>query len=187
MKYQPLKDYLKTDVPPVIVGDGKAKAMVNLLHQYLPRLNRRDLRDILDDIDAGVGPDETKLAEEVLALLCGGVYTRTGGNWQDFSNGDDCKTCSVNENTRAMTIRSVQHKTGALRVIIYNPFKKHLDFMYIPLDAWKPLARPDGGKSYGWRVKVIWNELNDTYGALDRYRLKTIEELAMANCFELFK
>jgi hypothetical protein len=135
------------------------------------------------------------LVEESIAYH--GKLKRSYTHGEDFKDGSDCKTSSIraylgvgNKNTYSGNITNVigtsgKHKTGALRIIIYNPHKDELNYFFIDKKDWVELAvKP---KKYSttkpWKsyIHFRWHKKTNTIPKLEIYRVKSFKKLAKAS------
>lgn len=130
-----------------------------------------------------------RLIEESLAAL--GGYDFVDAEGYDFNDiyYSDSKTVSVINNggatqTKVIIIQSVENKIGSLRVTIYNPFKKGIDFLYIPKKDVQRLMENSGttgtASKLKQRIRTSWNPERDDYNKLEHYRVGSFKELALA-------
>lgn len=122
-----------------------------------------------------------RLVEESMAAVGGYNFVdEEGRDFDDLSNSD-CKTTTVINDGRSRTaiISSVENKIGSLRVVIYNPFKDRVDYMYIPKKDVTLLSEQNYGKqSHKMKIRCRWNEWNDHYNKLERFRVESFATLA---------
>ena len=130
-----------------------------------------------------------RLIEESLAEVGGYDFVDEAGRDFNCDYNSDSKTVTVVNNgglrqAKVLIIGSVENKIGSLRVTIYNPWKNSVDFMYIPRRDSFVLQENDGtsGSASGLkqRIRTSWNPHRDDYNRLERYRLSSFEELALA-------
>jgi hypothetical protein len=162
--------------------------MRDIVCQYHPAFKRSaDLRHY------GIKHNEIfnieRLIEESLAAL--GGYDFVDAEGYDFNDihYSDSKTVSVINNggatqTKVIIIQSVENKIGSLRVTIYNPFKKGIDFLYIPKKDVQRLMENTGttgtASKLKQRIRTSWNPERDDYNKLEQYRVGSFKELARA-------
>ena len=121
-----------------------------------------------------------RLIEESLASL--GPYSFVDKEGYDFTDFSDSKTTTINANSRVGTISNVETKIGALRITAYNPFKDNADYFYVSKRDIKYVKSPCYGKNdHKERILFSYSKKGDTYGMFEDYRLKTFEDLALAN------
>jgi hypothetical protein len=121
-----------------------------------------------------------RLVEESLAAV--GHYNFVNATGYDFlPDFSDSKTATVATYDNVMAIGSIESKIGALRVTIYNPHKQSLDYMFMPFKDWKKYKECSYGKNeHKERLRTRWNQKNDHYNSFEQFRVKTFEELALA-------
>ena len=154
--------------------------MKEIITQYHPDfVNSRDMKK------AGLAHPEyfhvEFLVEESLAAIGGYKYVDMEG--YDFTDYSDSKTTTVNSNTGAVTISSVETKIGALRITAYNPFKQSTDFFFIPKKDVSRVRMPCyGNNSHKQRIVFTYSKkYNDDYGYFEEFRVKNFRSLACAN------
>lgn len=131
-----------------------------------------------------------RLIEESLAAVGGYNFVDEAGRDFDCPDNSDSKTATVvincNQTLRkVLIIGSVENKIGSLRVTIFNPFSNKIDFMYIPKKWVQSLMENSGTSGRAnktkQRIRASWSEgWRDNYNRLERFRLKSFEELAKA-------
>jgi len=120
-----------------------------------------------------------RLIEESLAAV--GGYDFVDAAHYDFSDHSDSKTCSVSAQTRRLTIKGVEGKIGALRVIAFNPHCDRLDYFYINRSAVEQMkANCYGRDQFKQRIMATWNSQTDHYNRLEQFRMTNFEKVAMA-------
>ena len=130
------------------------------------------------------------MVEETMAHV--GGYKFVDAAHYDFSDGTDSKTTSVQPSARKKYGSSTtgylceiggignigdnsQVKTGALRVILYNPHKQCLQYYFIPNKDMLNLMRYH---SSGYRITTTWNIKHDRNSKLDNFEVTDFETLA---------
>lgn len=130
-----------------------------------------------------------KLVEDCLSAL--GGYSVVNGWGRDFDDAvnSDSKTVTVVNNSAkrrqyVIKIGNVDTKIGSLRVTVFNPITAKLDFLYLPKTAVQEHKEPDGKKTKlsgaKERIRTSWSYASDSYCKLEKYRLATFKELAVA-------
>lgn len=131
-----------------------------------------------------------RMIEETMAAV--GGYDFVDQPHYDFTDGTDSKTASVAPNSRTYYGKETSSysceiggignigenssvKTGALRVIVYNPHTQELEYYFIPNKDMKKLMR---WHASGYRITTTWNINKQTNNKLDPYRVKDFETLA---------
>jgi len=121
-----------------------------------------------------------RLIEESLAAV--GPYQFVDKEGYDFTDLSDSKTTTVNANTRVVTISSVETKIGALRITAYNPFKDAADYFYVSKRDMKYVKSPCyGNNDHKERILFTYSKKGDNYNMFEDYRVRSFEELALAN------
>ena len=124
-----------------------------------------------------------RLIEESLAAVGGYDFVdEPGRDFNDHWNSDSKTTTVIPDgHSRTAVISSIENKIGSLRITIYNPWKDSVDYAYIPRKAVKELSEPNYGKaSYKEKIRSRWNQRFDYYNRIEEFRVKTFEELALA-------
>ena len=120
-----------------------------------------------------------RLIEESLAAI--GPYEFVDEEGYDFTDYSDSKTTSINKNTRAGNIGSVETKIGALRITCYNPHKDTADYFFVPKNKMHKVRQPCYGvNSHKERILFTWNHRHDHYNSFDDYRVGSFKELAIS-------
>ena len=113
-----------------------------------------------------------------------GGYKLVNEAGRDFDDNSDSKTVTLIQHGKTWSgmIRGVQNKIGSLRVIIYNPFKNRVDFMYIPHQAIKWHKERTYGKTHESNrlIRIYWSQINDSYNDFNPYRMLSFQKLAQA-------
>ena len=129
-----------------------------------------------------------RLIEESLAAVGGYDFVDDAGRDFNCPDNSDSKTVTVvnnGGNAKVILIQSVENKVGSLRVTIYNPYKENVDFLYIPKEYVKGLMENSGtagrANSLKQRIRGAWNEGQDSYNKLERFRVNCFESLAKAS------
>ncbi len=119
------------------------------------------------------------LAELALAKL--GNYPHVDAKYYDFKDTDltDCKTVSTTRTNR-IYLSGIDKKIGSLRIVIYNASENRLDYMYIPFQEWKKLAKKCFGQNTSGKTRLMmsWSPEKKSYNMYDIYRISSFEELA---------
>jgi hypothetical protein len=120
------------------------------------------------------------LIEETLAAI--GPYEFVDAEGYDFTDFSDSKTTSVNEKTGMAEVGNVETKIGALRITTYNPLKESVDYFFVPKSHLNRVKTACYGKnSHKERIQFTYSRrYEDHYGWFENYRVKTFEELALA-------
>ena len=95
----------------------------------------------------------------------------------DFSDYSDCKTSTIQPQGIA-DIQSLEAKIGAIRALIYNPFKDRIDFFFFPYDDWKNIAQTY--KQTKLRLRSSYSKKTGLYKTFEPFRVNSFEELAKA-------
>lgn len=128
-----------------------------------------------------------RLVELTMAEV--GKYNYIDGDHCDFDDGSECKTASVrptskgSSNSYQLEISNVvstggNAKTGAIRVVLYNPHTYKLKYYYLPENAIHNIGINYHGTTNSGRVFATWNKLTDTCRKLDKYEVASFETLA---------
>lgn len=131
-----------------------------------------------------------RMVEETMAAV--GGYEFVDAAHYDFSDGTDSKTASVQPSARKRYgvetnsylceitgIGNVgdnsQVKSGALRVIVYNPHTQRLEYYFIPnKDMLKEMRYHSGG----YRITTTWNINKEHNNKLAKYEVDSFLTLA---------
>lgn len=131
-----------------------------------------------------------RMVEETMAAV--GGYEFVDAAHYDFSDGTDSKTASVQPSARKRYgtettsylceitgIGNVgdnsQVKSGALRVIVFNPHTQNLEYYFIPN---KDMLREMRYHSGGYRITTTWNIVKDHNNKLAKYAVHDFYTLA---------
>lgn len=121
-----------------------------------------------------------RLIEESLAAVGGYNFVDETGRDFDDSVDSDSKTVSINKITHRAEITSVENKIGALRIVIYNPLKDGVDFLYMTHRELLAYKMPCYGKNlFKERLTFNWNASGDHYNSFEQFRLYSFEALAI--------
>lgn len=130
------------------------------------------------------------LIELTMAQL--GGYEFVDGAHCDFSDGSECKTCSVHfnpttpkSNTHRLEISGVVSpggikKSGPLRIVLYNPCNSSVSYYFVPNDKIESLGINYHPTTNSGRVFASWNRVTNRIPKLDSYQVDTFEDLAKA-------
>jgi len=122
-----------------------------------------------------------RLIEETLAAVGGYNFVNETGRDFDCPYNSDSKTTSLGCGS-GFQILGVENKIGSLRITVYNPYKDRLDFLYMPYSSVQFYKEVSYGKNqFKERVRGKWNQNNDHYNRLERFRVHTFEDLARAS------
>ena len=122
-----------------------------------------------------------RLIEETLAKV-GNMQFVDADGYDYLPCYSDCKTTTININTRVGTVSGVETKIGALRITAYNPFKDAADFFYVSKRDLQYVKSPCYGvNSHKERILFTYSSKGDTYGMFEDYRVETFKELALAS------
>lgn len=143
-----------------------------------------------------------KLVELTMAEV--GGYTIEDVKGCDFSDGSECKTGTLitykikdrKKPISRCSLKNLDHKTGAIRVVIYNPVEDELNYFYIPKDQVPNMLtcrKKLTGKSINEKEVDDKSELGTingqrlsfsyykSYGKFEKYRIPNFETLAKAS------
>lgn len=126
-----------------------------------------------------------RLVEESLAYV--GGYDRVDESGRDFncSQNSDSKTSMINHTSLKVEVGSIENKIGALRILVFNPFKDCIDYFYIPASSVDKVARACyGTNKHKSRLVMKYNSSKDKYNMFDVFRMPTFESVAKAQCKE---
>jgi hypothetical protein len=131
-----------------------------------------------------------RLVEYTMAEV--GGYDFIDSSHCDFSDGTECKTASVRQNPVKNTPACKSHtieisnvssaggnlKSGALRVVLYNPILYKLKYYFIPNEDILNLGYNCHPTTGIGRLYATWNSSLDECRKLDKYEVETFEALA---------
>lgn len=129
-----------------------------------------------------------RLVEITMAHISG-AYDYVDAEHYDFSDGSECKTASVcpnpssSENSYRLEISNVISqsgvaKTGAIRVVLYNPHTQRLHYYFIPPGFMHNIGVNIHPTTKKGRIFATWNSVKNSCNKLDRYEVDSFETLA---------
>ena len=120
-----------------------------------------------------------------------GGYNYIDGDHCDFDDGSECKTASVRPSPRGgSSINSYQleisnvvstggnAKSGAIRVVLYNPHIYKLKYYFLPENAIHKIGINIHPTTKSGRLFATWNRLTDKCNKLDKFEVDSFETLA---------
>lgn len=122
-----------------------------------------------------------RLVELTMAEV--GGYNYIDGDHCDFDDGSECKTASVrpSPSTKGSSSYSLEisnvvspgghAKTGAIRVVLYNPHTYKLKYYFLPENSLHEIGVNYHNTTNTGRIFATWNMIWDTCNKLDRYEV----------------
>lgn len=128
-----------------------------------------------------------RLVELTMAEV--GGYNYIDGAHCDFDDGSECKTASVRPSTKGssnsyqLEISNVvstggNSKSGAIRVVLYNPHTYKLKYYYLPENTIHNIGVNYHSTTNSGRIFATWNRITDKCNKLDKFEVDSFETLA---------
>jgi hypothetical protein len=160
-----------------------------IVFKHHPDFNRRSAARRLAERSPGIFRVE-RLVEETMALV--GGYKFIDGHHEDCNDGTEIKTASVyifeNQKSKTSFLGEVSNvrspggidKTGALRVVIYNPANKQgeeLRYYFLPKYMWEDDITVHPTSNVG-KIRFNYHLITDKIKKFEDGRCETFEQLA---------
>lgn len=130
----------------------------------------------------------TFLVEESMAAVGGLKFVN--GEHYDLSDFTEIKTASIRVKSTTdkgnsfageitgVTTANGTAKTGAIRLVIYNPHTDSLMYYFIPKECWSNHITRHPTSGVG-KVMYTYNKLTDSINKLEDHRVKSFRQLAL--------
>jgi hypothetical protein len=136
-------------------------------------------------------PDDYKLTylvEKAMAQVGGHKFV--DGHHYDLDDGSEIKTASIRVNGASgstnsfvgeitgVTSANGTHKTGSIRLVIYNPHTQSLMYYFLPKTCWEKHVTRHPTSGVG-KVVYSYNKRTDEIAKFEPYRVKSFRQLAL--------
>lgn len=160
-----------------------------VIYNHHPRFNKlpAEVIDSFEPTDFNV----PRLVEEAVADVADSEFV--DGEGYDLADGTEVKTASIRPTpinkkkiptcSHAYEISGVvssggKEKTGALRIVLYNPVLEKLTYYFIPKDAWTKLGVSIHPTTKKGKIVGSWNSKKNIVSKIAPYEVESFEKMS---------